>query len=205
MTMFIAGHETIGTAVTWTWYFLGEHADIEAKLHAELENVLGDRPPGVEDIPRLDYTRKVMLESMRLIPPVWLMVRKPLQDVELCGYRIAAGSYIHMSPYVIHRDPRYYPDPEIFDPERWTPEATAQRPRTAYFPFGMGKRQCIGQAFTMTEGVLILATLARTWRLRRVSRKPVAFDPLITLRPTGGMHMTLEKRTGGKRDPGSPD
>jgi cytochrome P450 len=194
MTMFMAGHETIASAMTWTWYLLSCNPDVEEKFHAELDSVLGGRPMRPEDVVSLSYTRKILLESMRIYPPVWLMVRHPLVETELGGYKIPPDSYIHLCQYTMHRDSRYYPDPEKFDPERWTPEEINKRPKYSYFPFGGGKRRCIGEEFAMTEGIIVLATIARQWQLRRDNTETIELEPLITLRPKNGMKMTLKKR-----------
>jgi cytochrome P450 len=194
LTLFLAGHETTAIALTWSWYLLSQHHEVEANLHAELERVLGDRLPTADDLPQLVYTRMVMAEAMRLYPPAYSFGRTALSEYKMGEYIVPAGSTIYMSPYVIHRDPRYYPDPEKFDPERWTPEAEAQRPKFAYLPFGGGPRVCIGEPFAWMEGILIIATLARRWRMRLVPGHAVALRPLITLRPRYGMQMILERR-----------
>ncbi|WP_233395703.1 cytochrome P450, partial [Escherichia coli] len=137
---------------------------MEAKLHDELDAVLGDRLPSAEDVSRLSYTRKVFTESIRLYPPAWTIGRRVLNDYEVTQYRIPANSMIFMSPYVTQHDARYFPNPEVFDPERWTPEAQAVRPKFSYFPFGGGPRQCIGEAFAWMEGVLLIATIAQRWQ-----------------------------------------
>jgi len=196
MTIFLAGHETTANALTWTWYLLAQNPEAEAKLHAELDAVLaGGRVPTPEDVPALPYTEMVVAETMRLYPPAWALGRLALEDHEVGGYRIPAGSLILASQYVIQRDPRFFPDPERFDPERWTPEAKAARPQFSYFPFGGGPRRCIGEGFAWTEGVLILATLARRWRPRLVPGRHVETQPRITLRPgAGGVPMRMESR-----------
>jgi cytochrome P450 len=193
MTLFLAGHETTANALTWTWYLLAQHPDVEARLHAEVD-ALGHGLPTAADLPRLAYTRMVLAESMRLYPPAWGMGRRALADVQIGGYTIPAGSLVLVSPYVTQRDARFFPDPGRFDPERWTTEAQAARPRFAYFPFGGGARQCIGEQFAWTEGILALATISRRWRLRLVPGHPVALHPLITLRPRHGMRMTVHER-----------
>ena len=195
MTMFAAGHETIASAMTWTWYLLSQNPDVEEKLHDEVDQVLGADSALSPDLSRLVYTKKVFLESMRLYPPVWLIVRHPVKDVEIGGYAIPAGSYVHLCQYLMHHDPRYFPNPEKFDPERWTPEAASMRPKFCYFPFGGGKRICIGEAFAMTEGIIVIAALAQKWRLRRVSHNAVELEPMITLRPKNGLPMKLQKRS----------
>lgn len=198
MTIFLAGHETTANALTWTWFLLSQNTEAEERLHAELDEVLaGGRAPTFEDVPRLRYTEMVVAESMRLYPPAWAVGRLALEDHEVGGYSIPRGALVLVSPYVMHRDPRFYPDPLRFDPERFTPEAKAARPQFSYFPFGGGPRRCIGEGFAWTEAVLILATLARRWRLRLLPGRAVNPRPRITLRPDkGGVPMRLEERTG---------
>lgn len=194
MTIFLAGYETIANALTWTWYLLSQNPQVEKKVQAEVDAVLGGRDATYEDFPNLRYTEMVLAESMRLYPPAWAMGRLALEDFELGPYFLPKGSTVFLCQYVMHRDPRFFPDPERFDPERWTPEAKTSRPRFSYFPFGGGARQCIGESFAWMEGILILATLARRWRLRLVPGHPVEPQPLITLRPKYGMKMTIEER-----------
>jgi len=194
VTMVVTGHETIGIAIAWTWHLLSQHPEVEARVHAELGSVLGGRRPTYGDLDRLVYLDQVFSESMRLYPPVWLVVRRPERDVQIGGYDVPAGSYLHMSQFVIHRDPRFFPDPERFDPDRWTPAAVAARPRHWYFPFGLGARRCIGETFARVEGVLVLATIAQSWSLRLVAGHPVELQPLITLRPKHGLVVTLHRR-----------
>ena len=162
MTLFLAGHETTANALTWAWYLLSQSPDVEARLHAELDRVLHGRAPAVADLPQLTYTRMVLAEALRLYPPAWTIGRRALGDYDVGGYAIPAGSIVLMSQWVMQRDPRYYPDPELFDPCRWTPEAEAQRPKFSYFPFGGGPRLCVGESFAWMEGILLLATLAQT-------------------------------------------
>jgi cytochrome P450 len=194
MTILLAGHETTASALTWTWYLLARHPEVEAVLHEELDRVLAGRLPTAEDLPRLAYAEMVVSESMRLFPPAWLLGRRALVDYELDGYRIPRGAIVIVSPYVTHRDPRIYPNPLAFDPGRWTPEERRRRPRYAYFPFGGGPRVCIGEGFARTEAVLVLATLAQRWRLRPAAGYEPRLHPRVTLRPKGGMPMTLELR-----------
>lgn len=195
MTIFLAGHETTANALTWTWYLLSQHEDVEARLHAEIDEVLKERTrPTVEDLPLLSYTEMVVAESMRLYPPAWAIGRLAAKDTDIGGYRIPTGSLVLVSQYVTQRDARFYREPTRFDPERWTAEARESRPQFAYFPFGAGARRCIGEAFAWMEGVLLIATLARKWRMRHVPDHPVALQPLITLRPKHGMLMTVNKR-----------
>jgi cytochrome P450 len=194
LTIFLAGHETTSNALTWTWYLLSQHPEVETRLHEEIDAVLGSRLPTVDDVPRLKYTEMVLAESMRLYPPAWAIGRLTINDYEIGGYRVPARSLVLLSQYVMHRDARYYPDPARFDPERWTPEARESRPQYAYFPFGGGLRRCIGEGFAWMEGILLIATLARHWRLRLVPDHPVELHPVITLRPKHGMRMTVSRR-----------
>jgi cytochrome P450 len=196
MTLFLAGHETTANALTWAWHLLAQNTEAETKLHAELDAVLeGKRPPTVEDVPALRYTEMVVAETMRLYPPAWAIGRLAIEDHEVGGYHIPRGALVLVSQYVMHRDARFFPDPERFAPERFTQEAKDARPQFAYFPFGGGVRRCIGEGFAWTETILLLATLARRWRLRRVPGHTVEMQPRITLRPgKGGVLMTLESR-----------
>jgi len=156
--------------------------------------VLGDRLPSGRDCDRLRYTRMVFAESMRLYPPIWMMTRRAVRDMKINGLVIRNGSYVHLSPFVMHRDPRYFPDPERFDPDRWTPEAAATRPKFSYFPFGGGPLQCIGEGFAWTQAILVISTLARGWQMRVVPGHRIELDPHITLRSRYGMPMILERR-----------
>ncbi len=194
LTILLAGHETTANALTWVWYLLSENPDVEGTLHAEIDMVLAGRLPTLNDVSCLHYTEMVFAEAMRLYPPAWILGRRAISDYEVANYLLPAGSVIFMSPYVMHRDPRYFPDPLRFDPKRWTPESRALQPRFSYFPFGGGPRQCIGEAFAWMEGVLIIAILAQNWRMRLVPGHPVELLPLVTLRPKYGMRMTLERR-----------
>jgi len=194
LTIFLAGHETTANALTWTWYLLAQNPEAEKKLHAEIDEVVGNRPPRTEDFPSLTYTRMVLAESMRLYPPAWAVGRRALEQFEVRGFQIPRRSVVLMSQYIVHRLSEYFPDPERFDPERWTPEATALRPKFCYFPFGGGSRVCIGEQFAWMEGVLLIAALSRKWRMRLEPGYPVEVQPLITLRPKHGMRMTIQKR-----------
>jgi cytochrome P450 len=194
MTLFLAGHETTAVALAWTWRLLSENPEAEALLHRELDEVLDGRLPAVEDVPRLEVTRGVFAESLRLYPPAWVIGRLALTAVEIGGFRVPRRSLVLTSPWVTHRDPRWWPDPSAFDPTRWSPAAEAARPRFAYFPFGGGPRVCIGEPFAWLEGILVLATLARGWRMRLVAGHAARLHPLITLRPRGGLPARLERR-----------
>jgi cytochrome P450 len=194
LTIFLAGYETVANALTWTWYLLSQNPEAEARMHAEIDAVLSGRLPTLEDLPRLRYTEMVLAESMRLYPPAWAMGRQSIADVELGPYRFPAGTYFFFSQYIIQRSEEYFPDPLRFDPERFLPERKAGRPRFAYFPFGAGGRQCIGEAFAWMEGVLMLATIAQQWRLRFVPGQTVDVQPKITLRPKYPMMFVPEPR-----------
>ncbi|MGH9836623.1 MAG: cytochrome P450 [Blastocatellia bacterium] len=194
MTIFLAGHETTANALTWTWYLLSQHPEVEARFHAEVDEVLKGRLPSAEDFPRLRYTEMVLAESMRMYPPAWTIGRRALSDYSIGGYTIPARSILLMSQYVTHHDPRHFPEPFRFDPERWTPEAKESRPKFSYFPFGGGPRLCIGESFAWMEGALVLATMAQRWRLRLAPGHPVEMQPLVTLRPKHGMKMNVERR-----------
>ncbi|MDQ3688161.1 MAG: cytochrome P450 [Acidobacteriota bacterium] len=196
LTIFLAGHETTANALSWTWYLLAQHPEIESKLHQEIDAVLdGGRPPQFEDLARLRYTEMVLAEAMRMYPPAWTVGRLAIKDFEVGGYVLPAGSLVLLSQYVMHHDARFFPDPFRFDPERFTPEAKDARPQFAYFPFGGGLRRCIGEGFAWMEGVLLLAMLARRWRMRLVPGHTVEMRPRITLRPgRGGVPVVLERR-----------
>jgi cytochrome P450 len=194
MTIFLAGHETTANALTWTWYLLSTAQDVEATLHAEVDRVLQGRLPRVADIASLPFVERVVTESMRLYPPAWLIGRRAIADYELGEYAVPARTILVMSPFVTQRDARFYTDPERFDPERWTPDFRATLPKFAYFPFGGGPRQCIGESFAWMELILLVATIAQRWRLQLVPGHPVVPEPLVTLRTKHGLRMTLHQR-----------
>jgi len=194
MTIFLAGHETTANALTWTWYLLSQHPDVEARLHAEVDAALGGRLATVDDLGALPYTRMVLAESMRLYPPAWIVGRRAVAPFDVNGYTVPARSIVLACQYTMHRDPRWFPAPDRFDPERFAPDRHAERPKFAYFPFGGGPRVCIGEQFAWMEGVLALATIAQRWRLRLVEGHPVALQPIITLRPKFGMRMHVAAR-----------
>jgi cytochrome P450 len=192
ITIFLAGYETVANALSWTWYLLSQNPECEAKFHNEVDEVLRGRLPVVEDVPRLRYTENVMAESLRLYPPAWAMGRYARNDFALGDYFLPARTTVLISQFITHRDPRFFPDPLTFDPDRFTPEGKAGRAKFTYFPFGAGVRQCIGESFAWMEGVLILTTLAQKWKLRLIPGHVVEPQPLITLRPKYGMQMDLE-------------
>ncbi len=194
MTLFLAGHETTANAMTWTWYLLSQNTEAEKCFHSEVDEVLGERLPTVDDVARLKYTEMVLAESMRLYPPAWALGRLAVKDFQLDGYTIPAGSLILLSQFVMHRDERFFPEAERFLPERWAAAEREARPQYSYFPFGGGPRRCIGESFAWMEGVLLLATIARKWRMRLAPNHRVELQPVITLRPKHGMRMIVERR-----------
>ena len=194
LTLFLAGHETTANALAWTWYLLAQNPEAEARFHAEIDEVLGDRLPGARDVPALPYTRQVFTESMRLYPPAWGFSRRAIEPVTVGGHAVEPGTGVLASQWVLHRDPRYFPDPLAFRPERWTEDFEASLPRLAYFPFGAGPRICIGMGFARMEGALLLATLGRRWRMRLVPGQRIRPQARITLRPEGGIRVVLERR-----------
>jgi cytochrome P450 len=198
LTIFLAGYETVANALTWTWYLLSQHPEVEAKLHAELDSVLGvgeqSRLATLADYPNLRYTEQIFAESMRLYPPAWAMGRMSTRPVTLGPYTLPPGSHVFFGQYIMSRTPEYFPDPLRFDPDRFTPEAKAARAKYTYFPFGGGSRQCIGESFAWMEGTLALATLAQRWRPRFIPAFPIVLQPKITLRPKNPVMMRLDPR-----------
>lgn len=196
MTLFIAGHETTSLALSWAWYLLAGHPEVEAKLLDELSTALNGREVGVSDLGALSYTEMVIKETMRLYPPTWAIGREALNDFEVHGYRLPAGTNVLLVPWITQRDARFYGEPERFDPDRWSEDSTCsgRLPRFAYFPFGGGPRVCIGAGFAMMEAVLLLATVAQRFRLTLSSEHPIEMQPSVTLRPKHGIKMTLHER-----------
>lgn len=196
MTIFTGGFETSAAVLGWTWYLVSQHPEVEQKLHSEIKAVLGERTPTLEDLTNLKYTKMVLSESMRLYPGAWVFTRTNLQTDEIGGYKIPSNSLIMISPYVTHRLSAFWENPEEFNPERFTREQIAARPRYAYYPFGAGQRQCIGEIFAMTEMQLVIAMVAQKYRLHLVPEHPVEEEPMFTLRPRYGIQMTLDARSG---------
>jgi cytochrome P450 len=194
MTMFLAGHETTALSLSWTLYLLSQHPEVEAKLAAELDSVLGPREPEVQDLPNLRYTDAVVKESLRLYPPAWAFGRQATEDCEIGNYPVAKGRQVFFFPWVIHRDARYFDSPSEFRPERWADEKMKRIPKYAYLPFGGGPRVCIGNAFAMMEGALVLAAIARRYRVHLAPDQHIVPWPVFTLRPRHGIKMVLEKR-----------
>jgi len=195
LTLLLAGHETTANALAWTFWLLARNPEAEAELHRELDRVLGGRAPTVEDLPRLDAARRVVAEAMRLYPPAWLIGRRATEDWDVRGYPVPAGSMVFMSQWVVHRDPRWWPEPERFDPGRWKEgEARGRRPRFAYFPFGGGPRVCIGNYFAKMEAALIIATIAQQFELQNASDRPLETYTSITQRPAHPIYMRVSRR-----------
>ena len=194
LTIFLAGHETTANALTWTWYLLARHPEAEARLHDELDRVLGGRPPSFADLAELKWTRMVIEEAMRLYPPAHTIARMAIGEDRIGGVRIPPGASITISIYVTHRNPNLWPEPERFDPERFAPAVGARRHRFAYLPFGGGPRICIGSSFALAEAQVIIAAIAQRYRLRLAPDRLVEPIGLVTLRPRTGVWMTLEPR-----------
>ncbi|HEV7967523.1 MAG TPA: cytochrome P450 [Candidatus Acidoferrales bacterium] len=196
MTLFLAGHETTANVLSWTWFLLGQNPEAEEKLHEELGRVLGGRVPTPADLPRLVYTDMALRESMRIYPPVWVIGRRALAPFRLGEYELPADTNVLISQLILHRDARYFPEPDRFDPDRWCvgDPRNASLPRFAYFPFGGGPRVCIGAAFGMMEAVLLLATIAQQFRIQIAPGQMVKMQPTVTLRPRNGIPVTLKRR-----------
>jgi cytochrome P450 len=196
LTLLLAGHETNALALSWSWYLLSEHPQVESKLLEELQEVLSDRTPTVEDLPRLRYTEMVIKESLRLYPPAWGISREAIKRCEIGGYLIPAGTQLFIPLWVLHRDPRFFEDAEVFNPDRWEDGLAKRVPKYAYLPFGAGPRLCIGSSFAMTEATLLLATIAKKFRLELATgQQRVVLQPSVTLRPRGGIRMVLKERS----------
>jgi cytochrome P450 len=193
MTLFLAGHETTALTLAWTWYMLGENPAAEALLHEELHGVLDGKPPEAADLMRLPYLQAVVNEILRLYPPAYIVARTSVEPCQIGGYDFPTGTTFLMSQWVMHRDPRYFDDPDAFRPERWLDGLADRLPAGVYFPFGGGPRRCIGQGFAMLEASLAIATLAQRFRFRLVPGQTVVPEPLVTLRPRNGIRMTLHE------------
>jgi cytochrome P450 len=187
ITLLSAGHETTATTLAWTWYLLARHPEVEKRLAAELQSVLAGRAPSAADVPRLQYVEQIVMESMRLYPPVFAMGRMTKEPCEIGGFDIPTGTSFLMSQWVSHRDPRYFDSPEEFRPERWAEDRMRQLPKFAYFPFGGGPRLCIGAPLAMLEAVLIVATVAQAFRFELVADQKIELFPSVTLRPRHGV------------------
>jgi cytochrome P450 len=198
ITLLLAGHETTALNLSWTWYLLARDPRVEEQLHAEVDAVIGGRRPTMSDLQSLPYADRVLREAMRLYPPAWRILRKTSESLTVSGYIVPAGANIVISQWVTHRDPRWFPEPDRFNPDRWIDESAAKLPHFAYFPFGGGPRVCIGAGFAMMEASLLLATIAQCFRLRLVPGQRIEPLPSITLRPRNGIFMALEERRGAR-------
>jgi cytochrome P450 len=194
MTLFLAGHETTALTLAWTWYLLGSNQDAENKFHAELDEVIGGREPTFDDLPRLKFTEKIAKECMRLYPPAYGLGREAINDCEIGGYPVPAGTQVFMFQWATQRDSRFFDEPLAFKPERWTEEFEASLPKYAYFPFGGGPRACVGASFAMMEMILVLATIGKRYRLELVRDHPVEVYPAMSLRPKNGVKVIVRDR-----------
>jgi cytochrome P450 len=195
MTLFLAGHETTALALTYALYLLARHPQRQVQVADEVARVLGGRAATFEDLPALAFTEAVVLETMRLYPPAWAFARQALGPIEIAGFQFPRGAEFVMSPFVVHRDARWFPEPEAFDPDRWRDDLARRLPRFAYFPFGGGPRICIGNRFAMMEAKLVLAGLFQRFRFEPVSEAAVALQPSVTLRPRDGVQLRLAARS----------
>jgi len=193
VTIFFAGHETTAASMAWAFYLLSEHPEVEERVRNELKSVLNGRIPTSADLPKLAYTQQVIQEVLRLYPAAYLFAREAVTDDVIDGYPIPPKTLIFITPFITHRDPTYWPDPERFDPDRFAPEQVSNRPRHIYYPFGEGPHVCIGNNFALMEMQLILAIALQRYRLTLVPNHPIAFKPEATLRPKYGMKMTVKK------------
>jgi cytochrome P450 len=203
ITLFLAGHETTANTLSWTWWLLAQNPAVEAKFHAELRTVLAGRAPTLDDLPKLVYTNHIITESMRLYPPAWGTARTAIEDHEIAGYAVPKGSGVSFAQWTVHRDARWYDAPDEFRPERWEGDLLKRNPKFAYFPFGGGPRQCIGNTFALMETALTLATIAQHYRFRLVEGHPVVPLASITLRPRYGIRVVMEARSAKGRVAGS--
>ncbi|HSA86730.1 MAG TPA: cytochrome P450, partial [Nitrospira sp.] len=194
MTLYLASHETTALTLTWTWYLLSRHPRVEAKLVSEWRKVLAGKIPFADDIPRLPYTGAVIAESMRLLPPVYVLGREATTDLELGGYRVKRGYTVLMSQWVSHRDPEYFSDPEEFRPERWESGFARRLPKFAYYPFGGGRRACVGNSFALMEAAIVLAAVGQQYRFTLDPEAIIEIKPQITLMPAHDIPATLERR-----------
>jgi cytochrome P450 len=194
-TLIIAGHETSSGTLNWAWYLIARHPEVEAQLLAELKAGIQDSDLQIGEVMKLNYMRQMLLETLRLYPPVWLYTRRAIADDQLGDYAVPAGSHIYLSPYLLHRQPDLWPDPERFDPSRFTAVNADQRHRNAYIPFSAGARRCIGEHFAFVEMQMLLATMLREFRLRHVPDKPIKIDLAINLRTLYPIQMAIEPRS----------
>lgn len=197
-TIFVGGNDTVADTLSWAWYLLSQHPAVEAKLLAEIEATLGGRAPAASDLPRLPYTSMVVSEVLRLYPPASVLIREAIADFDIGTYRVAKGTQIVVSPWVMHRDVRYFADPEVFNPDRWADGLARRIPRYTYFPFGGGPRLCIGRSFATMEVVLVLASVAQHFQLELLPGHPVVAEEIPTLHPKYGLRMIVHRRQRGQ-------
>lgn len=194
LTLFLTAFDTTSLALTWTWYLISQHPQVEAELHKELDRVLQGRLPTMEDFPLLKFTRMVFSESMRLYPPIYIIARQAIHAFSIGDYELPADTIVLVSPFLIHHDARFHPKPEIFNPHNWDDRPGGQHPRYEFFPFSEGPRSCIGQHYAWLEGVMVLASIAQFWQIKLVPDHPVKIDQLLNLRPKHGMKMQVSQR-----------
>ncbi|MDX1600434.1 MAG: cytochrome P450, partial [Anaerolineales bacterium] len=194
VTLTLAGHETTAALLSWTWYLLALHPDAAKRVRQEVDHVIGGRAPSADDLERLTFTEQVLKEALRLYPPVWIISRRAKRSDQVSGYRIAADGVVAISPYATHRHPRYWERPDEFDPSRFEPGRERERDPFAYFPFGGGPRLCIGGGFALMEAKMVVAAVVQRFRLKLANRQPVQPEPLVTLRPAGGLPMEVRAR-----------
>jgi cytochrome P450 len=194
LTLLLTAFDTTSLALTWTWYLISQHPQVEAELHEELDRVLQGRMPTLEDVPLLKFTRMVFSEAMRLYPPIYIIARQAVHDFSIGGYELPADTIVLVSPYLIHHDPRFHSKPEIFNPHNWDDRPAGQQSRYGYFPFSEGPRSCIGQHYAWLEGVMVLASIAQQWNVKLVPDHPVEIAQLLNLRPKHGMKMQVFRR-----------
>ncbi len=194
ITLLFAGFEAPCHALSWTWYLISRHPKVEERLHHELDDVLGGRKPTAEDLPSLPLTRGVISEALRLYPPVWVIARRIVAPYQLKQFTLPAGAELFMSPYVVHRDPRNFPDPLTFDPDRWAPAVEQHRPKFSFIPFGGGSRGCMGERFAWLELMLSLASIAQRWELRLKDQREIMPNPAFTFGPRSRIQVMLRRR-----------
>jgi cytochrome P450 len=194
LTLFLTGFDTTSLALTWTWYLISQHPQVEAELHEELDRVLQGRLPTLEDYPNLKFTRMVFAESMRLYPPIYIIARQAVEAFTIGEYEVPKKTIVLVSPYLIHHDSRFHSNPEVFNPHNWDDRPGIQHPRYEYFPFSEGPRSCIGQHYAWLEGVMVLASIAQFWKVKMVPDHPVEIAQLLNLRPKYGMKMEVYRR-----------
>jgi cytochrome P450 len=194
MTMLLAGHETTALALSWAWFLLATHPETQTKLQREVDRVLSGRPPSETDVAHLTYTNNIVCEIMRLYPPAWVITRAAAEPVDIGGYFVPAGSNVIVSPWVTHRDARFFPRPEMFDPDRWSTDRLQPAHKFAYFPFGGGPRLCIGNNFALMEAAILLAIVAQRFDVTLLPGQTIEPLASITLRPKRGVRVRLRQR-----------